>query len=165
MLTSAGILAYRRTNGRLEVLLAHNGGPFFAKRDDGWWTIPKGLVEEGEDRFETAKREFTEELSLPPPQGNYIDIGTITQRNYKQVYAWAVEIDLDPSQARSNTFELEWPPRSGTTQTFPEIDKVQWFTVAQARAKMTDTQLPFIDRLLENLGITDDHDGEQVTLL
>ncbi|MBD0328648.1 MAG: NUDIX domain-containing protein [Thermoleophilia bacterium] len=149
--TSAGILLYRRSNGRLEVLLAHPGGPFFARRDAGHWTIPKGEVDAGEEPLDVARREFEEETGHSVPVGPLVDLGSIVQKGGKLVHAWAVEGDLDPAAAVSNTFDLEWPPRSGRVQTFPEVDSVQWFTTDEARARIRDTQAPLVDRLEASL--------------
>ena len=149
--TSAGILLYRRRDG-LELLLAHPGGPLFAKRDDGSWSIPKGEPEHSaEPLLEVARREFTEETGNPVPDGPVIGLGSIVQKGGKVVHAWAVEGDLDPTLARSNEFVVEWPPRSGRRQTFPEIDRVEWFEPAEARRRVKGTQIPFIDRLEEAL--------------
>jgi len=159
---SAGLLLYRRGNpdgpdgadGRdvVEVLLAHMGGPFWARKDDGAWSIPKGEYEPGEDPFAAAKREFEEELGSPPAQCLYRGLGTVSQPGGKQVTAWAAEADFDPAGAVSNTFELEWPRGSGRLQSFPEVDRVGWFTPEVARTKLVRGQQPLIDRLLQTLG-------------
>jgi predicted NUDIX family NTP pyrophosphohydrolase len=130
----------------LEVLLAHPGGPFWARRDVGAWTIPKGEIEEGEDALRAARREFTEETGYSP-SGTFIDLGTVTQKSGKVVKAWAVEGNFDPRTLKSLSFEMEWPPRSGKRQTFPEIDRAQWCTLGAARGKILAHQLPFLDRL------------------
>ncbi len=148
---SAGLLLWRRRDGVLEVLLGHPGGPFFARKDDGSWTIPKGEVEPGEDPFDVARREFVEETGHAPPDLPGVSLGEIRQRGGKRVRAWAIEGDLDPDLATSNTFPLEWPPRSGRTQEFPEIDRVAWFDVERARTKLLAAQTPFLDRLQEAL--------------
>jgi len=146
--TSAGLLLYRRSAAGLEVFLVHPGGPFFARRDDGWWTVPKGLVGAGEDPLDAARREFAEETSFVPPQEtDYLDLGTVKQRAGKVVRAWAVEGDCEPELLRSNTFELEWPPRSGKKRAFPEIDRGAFFTLDAARRKILPAQTPFLDRL------------------
>jgi predicted NUDIX family NTP pyrophosphohydrolase len=145
--TSAGILLWRRRGTRLEVLLGHNGGPFFARKDLGHWTVLKGEVEPGEDVVAVARREFAEETGHPLPDGPLIELGQIRQRSGKVVLAWAVEGDLDPETAVSNTFELEWPPRSGRIQEFPEIDRVAWFGIPEARRRIKAAQAPFLDRL------------------
>lgn len=144
---SAGIVLYRRANDRVEVLLAHPGGPFFERRDHGHWTIPKGEAEPGEELEAVAAREFAEETGSVLPAGPGIELGTIRQKGGKVVFAWAVEGDLDAEAAVSNTFRLEWPPRSGRFEEFPEIDRVEWFGVDEARARIKETQVPLIDRL------------------
>ena len=149
--TSAGILLYRRS-GPLEVLLAHPGGPFFVRRDAGAWTIPKGEVDPGEALFDVARREFEEETGHPPPGGPPIVLGSIVQKGGKVVHAWALEGDLDAAAAVSNTFVLEWPPRSGRRESFPEIDRVAWFATDEARLRLKATQVPLIDRLEAELG-------------
>ncbi len=149
---SAGILLYRRSAGGIELLLGHPGGPYFATRDLGEWSIPKGEVEEGEDLEVVARREFREETGCQPPAGPAIPLGTVRQKGGKLVHAWALEGDLDPATARSNTFTMQWPPESGTWISVPEIDRVAWFTPAEARRRIKETQIPFIDRLLASLG-------------
>ena len=148
---SAGLLLYRRGAGGVEVLLAHPGGPVWAKRDLGAWTVPKGEFEPGEEGIAVARREFEEETGHPPPDGPPIALGEIRQKGGKVVEAWAFEGDLDPSAARSNTFPFEWPPRSGRWMTIPEIDRVEWFAPDEARRRIKDTQAPFVDRLLAAL--------------
>jgi predicted NUDIX family NTP pyrophosphohydrolase len=148
---SSGILLYRRPGGRLQVLLAHPGGPFFARKDDGHWTIPKGEVDPGEELFGVGRREFQEETGQPLPDGPSLELGSIVQKGGKIVHGWAVEGDLDPDAGASNTFELEWPPRSGRRQTFPEIDRVAWFDPDEARRRIKPSQIPFIDRLESGL--------------
>jgi predicted NUDIX family NTP pyrophosphohydrolase len=150
--TSAGILLYRRpdaSDGGLEVLLAHPGGPYFAKRDAGDWTIPKGEPDGGDEALTAvARREFEEETGTAIDRGlPTIELGSIVQKGGKVVHAWAVEGDLDPAEARSNDFEVEWPPRSGRRERFPEIDRVAWFEPEEARRRIKPTQAPFIDRL------------------
>jgi predicted NUDIX family NTP pyrophosphohydrolase len=144
---SAGVLLFRRRANGLEVLLAHPGGPFFSSRDEGYWTIPKGEVEPGEDLLAVALREFEEETGARPPDAEPIPLGSIVQKGGKTVHAWALEGELDPDAAASNLFELEWPPGSGRRRTFPEIDRVAWFDPVEARRRLKDTQVPFIDRL------------------
>lgn len=148
---SAGLLLYRRGPDGVEVLLAHPGGPLWARRDDGVWTIPKGEYEDGEAPPAVARREFEEETGHPAPDGVPLDLGEIRQKGGKLVVAWGLEGDLDPAAATSNTFPLEWPPRSGRWITVPEIDRVEWFAPDEARRRIKDTQIPFIDRLLEAL--------------
>lgn len=149
MKVSAGLLMYRRSSeGALQVLLAHPGGPFFAKKDAGAWSLPKGLTEPGEDLLVAARREFHEETGFEVCEP-LIELGSIKQKGGKQVHAWAFEGDCDPSQLQSNSFELEWPPRSGKKREFPEIDRAEFFGVEVAREKLLAAQVPFIDRLLE----------------
>jgi predicted NUDIX family NTP pyrophosphohydrolase len=143
---SAGLLLYRR-KASLEVLLVHPGGPFFARKDDGVWSVPKGEYEPDEDPLAAARREFAEELGTAPPDGEPIDLGEITQRAGKIVTAWALEGDLDVAAVVSNTFEMEWPPRSGRTAEFPEVDRAEWFDLDAARVKILAAQQPFLDRL------------------
>lgn len=151
-LLSAGIVLFRRRAGVVEVLLGHPGGPFFARKDQGHWTVLKGEVEQGEEPYAVARREFEEETGHPAPEDTPIELGEIRQRGGKRVVAWALEGDLDPASATSNTFEMEWPPRSGRTGVFPEIDRVAWFDPAAARVAIRDAQVPLIDRLQEALG-------------
>jgi predicted NUDIX family NTP pyrophosphohydrolase len=151
--TSAGILLYRRAPGGLEVLLAHPGGPLFASRDEGYWSIPKGEPDGADEPLlEVARREFAEETAHPVPAGPTIDLGSIVQKGGKVVHAWAVEGDLDPALAVSNPFEMEWPPRSGRRASFPEIDRVAWFDPAAARVRIKATQIPLLERLEAALG-------------
>lgn len=144
---SAGLLMYRRRAGRLEVLLAHPGGPFWANKDDGAWTIPKGLVDDAEDYLATAKREFEEELGTKPNADRYVELGEVRQKAGKTVVAFAVEGDLDPAKIQSNTFKAEWPPRSGQWRTFPEVDRAAFFSIDEARTKMNPAQTEFLSRL------------------
>ena len=138
---------YRLREGRIEVFLAHPGGPIFARRDSGHWTIPKGEVEKGENLLETAIREFQEEVSVVP-SGDYIELGWIQQKGGKIVYAWGFKGDHDDSQPiQSNSMKLEWPPSSGVTIEFPEVDRAQFFSLPEARRKIKETQTPFLDRL------------------
>jgi predicted NUDIX family NTP pyrophosphohydrolase len=148
--SSAGILLYRQRAGAVEVLLVHPGGPFWAKKDAGAWSIPKGEYEEGGDPLEAARREFAEELGSDVT-GPAIPLGDVKQKGGKVVAAWGVQGDLDAADVRSNTFEIEWPPRSGRRQSFPEIDRAEWFTPDEARAKLNPAQHAFLDRLLERL--------------
>jgi predicted NUDIX family NTP pyrophosphohydrolase len=149
---SAGILLYRRRSGGPEVLLVHPGGPFWAKKDLGAWSIPKGEYEEPEDPRVCALREFQEELGAPPPDGDLAALGTARQAGGKVVTAWAAEGDIDPASMSSNTFSLEWPPRSGVMREFPEIDRAQWFPLAEARRRINPAQAVLIDRLASALG-------------
>ena len=146
---SAGILLYRHGDDGLEVLLVHPGGPFFARRDAGAWSIPKGLYEESEEPLAAARREFAEELGSACPDGPALELGEIRQRNGKRVTAWAVEGDLDAGAIASNSFTLEWPPRSGRSQEFPEVDRAGWFGLDDAREKLVAAQAPLLDRLAE----------------
>ncbi len=146
---SAGLLAFRRKNP-LEVLLAHPGGPFWAKKDDGAWTIPKGLIEPGADLLSTARREFTEETNFSAA-GDLIALAPVKQKGGKIVHAWAFEADLDLASFASNTFEIEWPPKSGRRQSFPEIDRVAYFTLPIAMIKILPYQLPLLRELERRL--------------
>jgi predicted NUDIX family NTP pyrophosphohydrolase len=148
---SAGILLYRVMRGAPEVLLVHPGGPFWARRDAGAWSIPKGEYEPGDDPRTCALREFEEETGAAVPPGELIDLGDVKQKGGKVVSAWAAEGDLDADAVRSNTFTMEWPPRSGRTVEFPEIDRAGWFGVDAAREKLVAAQAEFLDRLLERL--------------
>lgn len=158
--TSAGLLVYRTSRhedgspGRTEVLIVHPGGPFWANKDDGVWSIPKGEYEPGDDTAACARREFSEELGSPSPNGAWVDLGEVTQRAGKRVRAWAVRGDLDVTNIHSNTFEIEWPPRSGRTQSFPEVDAAAWVGLEEARRKLVHAQAEFLDRLVNLL---DDH--------
>jgi predicted NUDIX family NTP pyrophosphohydrolase len=147
---SAGILMYKRAGGHLLLLLVHPGGPFWAKKDLGAWSIPKGEYAEDEDPFAVAKREFAEELGTAP-EGEFSTLGELIQPSRKIVTAWAVEGDFDVARMRSNTFELEWPPKSGRKKEFPEVDRAEWFTPEQARLKILSGQREFIDRLIARL--------------
>jgi predicted NUDIX family NTP pyrophosphohydrolase len=150
--TSAGILLFRRTTGGVEVLLGHPGGPYFEGKDVGAWSIPKGQVEDGESLLAVAKREFSEETGhVVGSNARLIELGSIKQRGGKTVHAWAFEGDMDPKEARSNTFRMEWPPRSGIYIEVPELDQVAWFTPEQARVAMNPAQLTLVDELLERL--------------
>ncbi|HEY5248200.1 MAG TPA: NUDIX domain-containing protein [Dermatophilaceae bacterium] len=153
---SAGLLLCRRgtQDGEivLEVLLGHLGGPFWARKDNGAWSIPKGEYEPGQDPFAAAQREFEEELGSAPPVAAYRDLGSVGQPGGKLVTVWAAEADFDAGGAVSNTFELEWPPGSGQVRSFPEIDRASWFAVEVARVKLAGGQQPFVDRLLRVFG-------------
>jgi predicted NUDIX family NTP pyrophosphohydrolase len=142
---------FRRRNDTLEVLLAHPGGPLFRNKDADVWTVPKGEVEEGEDLLSRARREFEEEVGIPA-NGDWIDLGWVKQKGGKTVYAWAFEGNLaDDFQVCSNNFEMEWPPRSGKMQRFPEVDQACFFSLEEARRKLKAAQTPFLDRLAETL--------------
>lgn len=148
---SAGILMFRHGGAGLEVLLVHPGGPYWARRDLGAWTIPKGEYSDDEEAFAAALREFSEETGCVPagdPATDFLPLGDIRQKGGKTVSAWAVEGAFDCAALTSNSFELEWPPRSGQRQSFPEVDRAEWFPVAQARLKILPSQTPFIDRLV-----------------
>jgi predicted NUDIX family NTP pyrophosphohydrolase len=149
---SAGILLYRGAGAALEVLLVHPGGPFWARRDAGVWSVPKGEYGDDEDPLAAARREFAEELGSEPPPGEPSDLGEIRQKSGKIVHAWALAGDLDADQIHSNTFTLEWPPRSGAMSEFPEVDRAQWFELEPAREKINSAQAAFLDRLLEAAG-------------
>jgi predicted NUDIX family NTP pyrophosphohydrolase len=146
---SAGLLVYRWTDAGLEVLLVHPGGPLWAKKDDGAWSVPKGEYEPSEDPLEVARREFEEEIGQAPPGNEPVWLGELRQPSGKVVSAWATEGDLDVREVRSNSFEMEWPPRSGRTQEFPEVDRAGWFGLEEARRKILRGQLGFLDRLEE----------------
>jgi predicted NUDIX family NTP pyrophosphohydrolase len=149
-MTSAGLLMFRKKEGQLEVLLVHPGGPYFQKKGDGAWTIPKGEVAEGEDLLERAKIEFEEELGIVA-SGSWTELGSAKQKGGKTVHAWAFAGDLkDDFTLLSNTFEMEWPPHSGKTQRFPEVDRASFFPVEEARRKINPAQTVFLDRLIEH---------------
>ena len=148
---SAGILLYRRRGGTVEVLLVHPGGPLWTKRDAGAWSIPKGEYGEGEDPLAVALREFEEETGQRPPADGLVPLGQIRQRGGKVVSAWAARGDLDPDAITSNTFTLEWPPRSGVRREFAEVDRAGWFDLATAREKLLAAQAELIDRLMAAL--------------
>ena len=149
---SAGILLYRIAAGTPEVLLVHPGGPYWARKDAGAWSIPKGEYEDGDDPRTCALREFEEETGTRLPQEELAALGSVKQKGGKVVTAWAVEGDLDAGAVTSNTFTMEWPPRSGRTTEFPEIDRAGWFGVEEARAKLVAAQAELVDRLVERLG-------------
>jgi predicted NUDIX family NTP pyrophosphohydrolase len=148
---SAGLLMYRRRDGEVEVFLVHPGGPFWAKKDVGAWSIPKGEYSEGEDPLKAARREFTEETGFEA-DGDFIDLGTIRQAGGKLVSVWAVEGDCDPAELRSNTCMIEWPPRSGRQLEIPEVDRGAWFGIEEARQRVLKSQTPMIDLLIKLLG-------------
>ena len=148
---SAGILLYRKRDGALEVFLVHPGGPFWAKKDDGAWSIPKGEYGEGEDPLAVAKREFYEETGSQV-SGDYLSLTPLRQPSGKMITAWAVEGEVDPASLRSNTFSMEWPPKSGKLEEFPEVDRGMWCDLATARIKLLPGQRAFLDQLLKLLG-------------
>ena len=147
---SAGILMFRRTHARPEVLLAHPGGPFWIKKDEGTWSIPKGLYEDGEDPVAAARREFEEETGCVP-DGEFIALGSFKQPSSKTIVAWAVESDFDLAKFKSNLFSMEWPPRSGRTQQVPEVDRIAWFEPDEAKRKILKGQAPILATLLDRL--------------
>ena len=142
---SAGLLLFRR-RGALEVLLAHPGGPYWQNKGDGAWSVPKGEIEAGEDELAAARREFAEETGYRP-QGHVLSLGSARQPGGKLVHVWAIDDDWDPAQLRSNSFSMEWPPKSGRLQVFPEIDRAGWFAIGEARGKILKGQVVFLDRL------------------
>jgi predicted NUDIX family NTP pyrophosphohydrolase len=149
--TSAGLLLYRRAAGEVEALLVHPGGPFWKKKDEGAWSIPKGEPEPGEELFSAAVREFREEIGITP-KCNFVSLGSIKQKSGKTVHAWAFEAELGQTvSVVSNTFEIEWPPRSGKMQVFPEIDRAEFFSLAEAAKKINEAQRPFLERLRQAL--------------
>ncbi|MFA3878702.1 NUDIX domain-containing protein [Streptomyces sp. MMCC 100] len=151
MRRSAGLLLHRRgPGGEFQVLLGHMGGPFYARRDAGAWTVPKGEYDPAEPAWEAARREFEEELGLPPPEGEAVPLGEVRQAGGKVVTVWAVEADLDPATVVPGTFRMEWPPRSGRTEEFPELDRVAWIGLERAREVIVKAQAAFLDRLAEH---------------
>ena len=157
---SAGLLLFRRASpAAVEVMLAHMGGPFWAGKDRGAWSIPKGEYEPGEEALAAARREFVEELGHEVPAGEELELGEVTQAGGKRIRAWALEGDIDVSRISSNTFEMEWPPRSGRRRRFPEIDRAGWFDLDTARGKLVKGQVPLIDMLAARLGLHAGDDG------
>jgi predicted NUDIX family NTP pyrophosphohydrolase len=151
---SAGLLLWRRADdGRVDVLIGHPGGPYFSRRDDGVWSVPKGEYELGEDAIAAAYREFAEEVGLAPPDGEPVPLGESRQSSGKINTVFALEADLDLTGAHSNLFSLEWPPRSGRMQEFPELDRVAWVEIGQARGKVWASQRVFVDRLAALVGV------------
>lgn len=148
---SAGLIVYRTGAHGTEVLLVHPGGPFWAKKDEHAWSIPKGEYDPAEDPLSAARREFEEELGRPGPPGAPVDLGDLRQPGGKVVRAWAIEGEFDAAQVTSNTFEMEWPPNSGDMRRFPEVDRAAWFDLTAARRKLHKGQVPFVDRLLAAL--------------
>jgi predicted NUDIX family NTP pyrophosphohydrolase len=151
---SAGILLFRRSAGEIEVLLGHMGGPFWARRDAGAWSVPKGEYEADEAPLDAARREFREELGLPVPDGDLVDLGELRQSGGKLVTVWAVEGELDPGSVVPGTFSMEWPRGSGRQQEFPEVDRVAWLNLVEARAKILASQRVLLDRLTERLAVS-----------
>ena len=147
---SAGLLMFRFRKGAVEVLLVHPGGPFWVHKDLGFWSIPKGEYDPGEEPLAAARREFREETG-GPADGIFVPLGSVTQKSGKVVLAWAFQGDIDPAQIKSNTFEIEWPPRSGRRQKFPEVDRAAWFSVEEAKAKILPAQAAFLDELIKIL--------------
>ncbi|WP_343708273.1 NUDIX domain-containing protein [Mycobacterium sp.] len=152
---SAGLLLYRLSDGVVEVLIVHPGGPFWARKDDGAWSVPKGEYGDGEDPWAAAQREFEEEVGSAPPAGPRIDLAPVRQSGGKVVTVFAVLGDLDVTDAHSNSFELEWPRGSGQMRSFPEVDRVEWFTVARARVKLLTGQVALLDQLMADPGVAD----------
>ncbi|MCM1937249.1 NUDIX domain-containing protein [Streptomyces sp. G3] len=151
MRRSAGLLLHRRgPTGERQVLLGHMGGPFYTRRDAGAWTVPKGEYDPEEPAWEAARREFEEELGLPPPEGEAVPLGEVRQAGGKLVTVWALEADLDPATVVPGTFRMEWPPRSGRAEEFPELDRVAWFPLDRAREVIVKAQSAFLDRLAEH---------------
>jgi len=149
---SAGIVLYRRTGFELEILLVHPGGPAWVRRDAGAWSIPKGEYEPDEEPLAAARREFAEELGSPAPEGPALDLGEVRQKSGKRVRGWGLAGDLDVERVQSNLFTMQWPPRSGRMQEFPEVDRAQWLGLQAAREKINPAQASFLDRLVEALG-------------
>ncbi len=172
---SAGLLVYRGQGNSIEVFLVHPGGPFWSKKDDYAWSIPKGMYENSEEPFTAAKREFEEEVGQPAPDGEYIELGFVKLASGKEVLAWAVRKDLGRVELSSNTFEIEWPPKSGNKQAFPEVDRAEWFDLEEASRKIHPGLNEFIKRLAEKLKVdykdqsrgqlTDKLSDKQVSLL
>lgn len=149
---SAGILLYKPTELGFEVLLVHPGGPFWAKKEDGVWSIPKGEFADGEDALHAAKREFQEEVGKPAPDSNYIELGSVKQSGDKVVHAWAVESDFDASNITSNLISIDWPPRSNKKMEIPEVDRAAWFPLSIAPVKLIRGQIPLVEALAQHLG-------------
>ena len=158
--SSGGLLLYRRGGGELEVLLVHPGGPFWAKKDIGAWSIPKGEFAKGEDPLEAARREFIEETGFSV-EGDFRRLDPVKQSGGKMIYAWAIEADCDASQARSNLFSMEWPPKSGRLQEFPEADRAEWFTIPEARKRIIKGQLGLLEQLISLLGSANEHKSKR----
>ena len=154
---SAGLLLFRRST-HIEFFLVHPGGPFWARKDDGAWSIPKGEYSEDEDALVAARREFEEETGIPV-EGDFLPLGELRQPSGKLITAWALEKDVDPTLVKSNTFSTEWPPKSGKKQQFPEVDRAAWFPLPQAHTKLLKGQVAFIHRLTKKLGVTIEDNG------
>lgn len=152
MKQSAGILVYRKNGTSIEVLIVHPGGPFWAKKEKGAWSIPKGEPED-DDPLMAAKREFQEETGHEAPEGDFIELGSVKNKSGKTIFAWGVEGDLDASTVKSSTITIEWPPKSGSQQEFPEVDKAGWFGLEKAKEKLNPAQADFIDRLAQALEV------------
>lgn len=152
---SAGILLYRLTNSKLEVLLVHPGGPFWTRKDLHSWSIPKGEFTEEGDPLAAAKREFEEEIGIPLA-GNFMELAPIKQKNGKTVFCYGCEGNINPKLIESNTFEIEWPPKSGIKQSFPEIDRGEWFDITEGKLKINESQAALIDELISKLNLTKD---------
>ena len=155
---SAGLLLFRRIDRHLELFLVHPGGPFWARKDDGAWSLPKGEYSDAENPLEAAKREFQEETNISV-DGDFLPLGELRQPSGKVITAWALEKDVDPTLVKSNLFSMEWPPKSGKTQDFPEVDRAAWFPLSQARTKLLKGQVAFINRLAKKLGVTVEDNG------
>lgn len=162
---SAGIMVYRSNGATFDVLLVHPGGPFWAKKDKGAWSVPKGEAEDGEDLLQTARREFEEETGQPAPEGYYIELGSFKRGSGKVVTAWAVEGKIDATSVRSNTLSIEWPPKSGKQLEIPEVDRAEWVSLSDAPEKMHTGQDIFIQRLAAKLGVELREPPEQQALL
>jgi predicted NUDIX family NTP pyrophosphohydrolase len=150
---SAGILVFRKLDNQVEVLIAHPGGPCYIKKDNGYWTIPKGLYDDDEEPMDAAKREYEEEIGLQVPEGELIDLGEIKRSDGKFIKAWAVEGEVDTTKVKSNTFKLEWPPKSGKKIEVPEIDRAEWYELAAAIPKLQSAQVVFLERLAAKLNV------------
>lgn len=148
MKQSAGLLLFRLTNERLEFFLVHPGGPFFARKEEGFWTVPKGVLDEGENPLHAAIREFEEETGFKP-QGQFIELAPIIQKGGKKVMCWALQGDANPEHLKSNLFEMEWPPRSGKMKSFPEIDRAAWFSYEEAARYINEKQIPFLLEIMQ----------------
>lgn len=162
---SAGILVYRKRHDTVEVLLVHPGGPYWAKHDKGVWSIPKGEHEADEDMFAAAKREYQEEIGSPAPEGDYMELGETKLKSGKVITAWAVEGNVDPNTIKSNTISIEWPPKSGEKQDFPEVDRAEWLSLETAVIKIHPAQVVYIERLADLLNTKLTKSPKQQSLL